>query len=150
VVLGLGRVLPEVEVTQHPVAGPVGYQALNGPGPASPVLVTGNALSTQDVLLAVLSTTTAPFHILFVDCLGHTVDMAMVYATFTPERLLGALRRSELASRVSHRELVLPGLTASLQPQLAAVTGWEIRVGPVCAGELPLFFGKAWRRPTGT
>jgi CO dehydrogenase/acetyl-CoA synthase gamma subunit (corrinoid Fe-S protein) len=143
-VLSLDRLLPEVEATQHPLAGPVGYHAVNDPTTLSPVLVTGNAVSTQEVLLAVLATTTAPFHLLFVDCLGHTVDMAMVYGVFSAQRVCAAIERGKLASRVSHRDLIVPGLTAPVAPALAALTGWTILVGPICAGELPLFLGPAW------
>ena len=68
-VLSLDRILPEIEITQHPNQGILGLHEINGAGPESPVLVTGNALATQDVLMAILSTTTAPFYLLFIDCL---------------------------------------------------------------------------------
>ena len=143
------RVLPAVEVTQHPVCGQVGRLEINGPGPQSPVLVTGNALATQEVVLAVLSTTDAPFHVLFVDCLGHTVDMAMIYRTFTPQAIYRAIDGSGLNSAVSHRELIIPGLAASLKRPMEALGDWRATVGPVCVGELPLFLGKSWTRPRG-
>jgi CO dehydrogenase/acetyl-CoA synthase gamma subunit (corrinoid Fe-S protein) len=147
VVLSLETLLPDVAATLHPVAGQTGLHEINEPGPISPILVTGNAWTTQQVVLAVLSTTTAPFHILFVDCLGHTVDMAMVYQTFTAERLSAALETSGLSGVVCHRELILPGLTAPLREALEARTGWGVRVGPVCIGELPLYLGKHWSAP---
>ena len=147
VVLSLDSILPVIEVTQHPVQGILGLHEINQPDAESPVLVTGNAAATQDVLMAVLSTTTAPFYLLFVDCLGHTVDMAMIYQTFTPERLLEAIKKTELLSRVNHQELILPGVTSPLKDEMEAKTGWKIRIGPYCAGELPLFMGEAWTRP---
>jgi CO dehydrogenase/acetyl-CoA synthase gamma subunit (corrinoid Fe-S protein) len=147
VTLSLDRLLPEVEITQHPVAGLLGRQDINGPGPEAPVLVTGNGLATQEVVLAVLSTTTAPFHLLFVDCLGHTVDMAMIYGTFTPEALLRATESSDLAGAVTRRELILPGVAVTLKEAFEARTGWGVRIGPHCVGELPLFFGDIWARP---
>jgi len=147
VVLSLNAFLPEIEITQHPVAGILGLHEINQAGPESPILVTGNALSTQDVLMAILSTTTSPFYLLCVDCLGHTVDMAMVYQTFTAESVLKAIDETQLASRVNHRELILPGVTAPIKGDIEAKTGWTVKVGPYCAGELPLFLGKLWRKP---
>lgn len=110
--LSLNAFLPEIEITQYPVTDILGLHEINQVGPESPIRATGNAFSTQDVLMAILSTTTAPFYLLFVDCLGHTVDMAMVYQTFTAETVLKAIEDTQLASRVKHRELILPGATA--------------------------------------
>ena len=149
VVLSLKAFLPEIEITQHPVSGILGLHEINRPGPESPILVTGNALSTQDVLMAILATTTAPFYLLFVDCLGHTVDMAMVYQTFTAESVLKAINETRLGSRVTHRELILPGVTAPTKSDIETKTGWTVKIGPFCAGELPLFFGEFWRKPHG-
>jgi CO dehydrogenase/acetyl-CoA synthase gamma subunit (corrinoid Fe-S protein) len=147
--LSMERILPEVAITQHPVQGLIGHQEINNPGPDALVLVTGNGLATQEVLMAVLSTTTAPFHLLFVDCLGHTVDMAMIFGTFSPRRLRTALETTRLAYQVSHREMILPGITSPLKDAFQDQTGWTIRIGPRCAGELPLYLGDRWTRPGG-
>jgi CO dehydrogenase/acetyl-CoA synthase gamma subunit (corrinoid Fe-S protein) len=149
VVCSLDEVIPDIEITQHPVKGVLGLHGINGAGLESPVLITGNALATQNLLMALLATTTAPFHLLFVDCLGHTVDMAMVYKAFLPEKVCEALVEHDLALRVSHRELILPGATAPLKDALEAETGWNITIGPYCAGELPLFMGEMWSPPQG-
>jgi acetyl-CoA decarbonylase/synthase complex subunit gamma len=75
--------------------------------------------------------------------------MAMVYQTFTAESVLKAIDDTQLASRVKHRELILPGVTAPIKSDIEAKTGWAVRVGPSCAGELPLFLGELWRKPQG-
>ena len=147
VVLSLESILPPVEITQHPVKGILGLHPINEATPDSPVLVTGNGSTTQEVMMSILSTTTAPFYLLFVDCLGHTVDMAMVYGTFTPEQLLVAIEQNELISHVHHRNLILPGVTHSLKDAFGVTTGWEITMGPHCGGELPLYLGEVWRPP---
>jgi len=146
VFLSIRQVLPEVDVTQHPLAGPTGMLEINAPGPDSPVLVTGNALQTQEVVLAVLSTTSAPFHLLFVDTKGHTVDMAMIYNTLTPEAVCKAASDAGLESVLSHRQLIIPGLAALLKEPLEKEGKWQVTVGPVCVGELPLFFGNGWTK----
>jgi len=149
VVCSLDKIVPAIEITQHPVKGILGLHEITGAGTESPVMVTGNALATQNLLVALLATTTAPFHLLFVDCLGHTVDMAMVYEAFLPKNVREALVENDLARRVSHRVLILPGATAPLKDALEAETGWSITVGPYCLGELPLFMGEVWSPPPG-
>ena len=147
VALSMENVLPDVEVSQHPVRGIEGYFEVNGPGPEDPVLVTGNALSTQEVVLAVLSTTTAPFHLLFTDTLGHTMDMAMVYEAFDAKRIKKVIDEAQLSEVISHRELVLPGVSEPLKDDLGGLAPWTVRFGPHCAGELPLFFAERWTKP---
>jgi hypothetical protein len=65
VVLSLNAFLPEIEITQHPVLGILGLHEINQAGSEPPVLVRGNAFANQDVLMAILSTTTEPFYLLF-------------------------------------------------------------------------------------
>ena len=76
--------------------------------------------------------------------------MAMIYERFTPVKVTAALHDADLAAKVRHRTLIIPGLAAALEQPLAAATGWEIRVGPICALELPLYFGEYWQPPLGS
>jgi CO dehydrogenase/acetyl-CoA synthase gamma subunit (corrinoid Fe-S protein) len=89
----------------------------------------------------------SPFFLLMVDCRGDTVDMAMIYRSFTPQRLDQAIEQNKLAARVTYRRLIIPGILAPLKEELATYTGWEIVAGPICAAELPLFMGEAWQPP---
>lgn len=139
--------LPAVPAVELPRPVPPELYEINRPDATSPVLVTGNSEFTLTVMTALLATTTSPFYLLLVDCRGDTVDMAMVYASFTPERLQRALAAHNLADRVSHRRLVIPGFCAPLKESCEAATDWEIVPGPICAGELPLFLGDAWQPP---
>jgi acetyl-CoA decarbonylase/synthase, CODH/ACS complex subunit gamma len=81
-----------------------------------------------------------------VDTRGDTADMAMIYRSFTPQRLDQSLEAHKLASRVNHRRLIIPGVLAPLREELAGyLTGWSIVPGPICAAELPLFMGSHWQ-----
>ena len=44
--------------------------------------------------------------------------------------------------------MILPGFVSSLQKPLAKLTGWKVRVGPICIAELPLFLGDDWEVPS--
>ncbi len=143
------KILPAVPSLVLPRPVPPDLFTLNDPGPEAPVLVSGNSEFTLTVLSAVLATTVSPFFLLLVDCRGDTVDMAMVYRSFTARHLSQGLAAHDLAARVSHRRLLLPGWLAPLKEDLSRGTGWEIQVGPICAAELPLFLGEAWQPPPG-
>jgi CO dehydrogenase/acetyl-CoA synthase gamma subunit (corrinoid Fe-S protein) len=142
--------IPPVEAMGLPQPTRPGLYEINTPGPQAPVLVSGNSEITLTVLSAVLATTVSPFYLLLVDTLGDTLDMALIYERFTPAKVTAALGEAHLADKVQHRTLIIPGLAAALSQTLAAATAWDIRVGPVCALELPLYFGDYWLPPSGT
>ena len=147
--LRAAEVLPAVQSLELPRPVPPDLFELNEPGRDTPVLLTGNSEFTLTVMTGILATTISPFYLLLVDCRGDTVDMSMIYRSFTPQRLDQALDAHRLAERLSHRRLLLPGVLAPLKEELAAYTGWDIQVGPICAAELPLFLGEAWQPPPG-
>ena len=138
------EILPEVEVLQLPAPGPTGLFPINHPGKGSPVLVSGNSTITAEVLTAVLSTTLSPFWYLVVDTNGHTVDMAIVYKVLTAERVIEGVHRERLDQTAPESTLFLPGFAAAIRDDLAKLSSRSVNVGPVCAAELPLFFGEKY------
>ncbi len=143
------EVLPAVQSLELPRPVPPDLFEINEPDAGSPLLVTGNSEFTLSVLTGLLSLTVSPFYLLVVDCRGDTVDMSMIYRSFTPQRLDQGLTAHRLAARLKDRRLILPGVLAPLKEELAHYTGWEITVGPICAAELPLFLGDRWQPPPG-
>ncbi|MGA8180814.1 MAG: hypothetical protein WB792_12205 [Desulfobacterales bacterium] len=140
------EILPEVEVLQLPAPGPIGLFPINQPGKDSPILVSGNSTITGEVLTAVLSTTSSPFWYLVVDTDGHTVDMAIVYKVMTAERVMKGIHRENIDHLAPDATLFLPGFAAGIRDDLAELSSRSVNVGPVCAAELPLFFGeKYWK-----
>jgi CO dehydrogenase/acetyl-CoA synthase gamma subunit (corrinoid Fe-S protein) len=142
------EILPAVQSLELPRPVPPDLFEINEPGPESPVLVTGNSEFTLSVVTGLLALTVSPLYLLLVDTRGDTVDMSMVYRSFTPQRLDQGLNTHRLAEKVRRRQLIIPGVVAPLKEELAAYTGWDIRVGPICVAELPLFLGEAaWQPP---
>ena len=138
--------LPAVPSLYVPRPTAAGLIELNGPTAISPVLVTGNSRLTHEVLLAVLSTTAAPVWMAAVDTGGHTVDMSLVYRTLSPEAIAGVLRAGGSRTPSFSGRIILPGLAESLAAPVSEMLGRPVEVGPVCAAELPLFFGSDWVR----
>jgi len=141
------EVLPPAPSLELPRPLPPELYEINDPDAEAPVLVTGNSEFTVTVLTGILAYTTSPFYLLLVDCRGDTADMAMIYRSFTPQRLDQSLTANNLAGKVKHRRLIIPGVLAPLKEELAGYTGWEVIPGPICAGELPLFMGDRWQPP---
>jgi acetyl-CoA decarbonylase/synthase complex subunit gamma len=142
------EILPPTEVLQLPSPGPSGLYPMNDPGRDSPVLVSGNSELTIAVLSAVLATTISPFWYLVVDTDGHTVDMAWVYKVMDTDRILNAFQQEGLRQKAPESTIYLPGLAAPLCAELAERIDRPIVPGPVCAAELPLFFGEEnWKVP---
>ena len=145
------EILPVVQSLELPRPVPPDLFEINEPGPGSPLLVTGNSEFTLAVVTGLLALTISPFYLLLVDTRGDTVDMSMVYRSFTPQRLDQGLTAHRLEARLSRRQLIIPGVVGPLKEELAAYTGWDILVGPICVAELPLFLGEdAWQPPEGS
>jgi CO dehydrogenase/acetyl-CoA synthase gamma subunit (corrinoid Fe-S protein) len=143
-------VLPAVQSLELPRPVPPDLFEINEPGPDAPLLVTGNSEFTLAVVTGLLALTVSPFYLLIVDTRGDTVDMSMIYRSFTPQRLDQGLETHRLAEKLRRRQLIIPGVVAPLKEELAGYTGWEVRVGPICVAELPLFLGEAdWQPPEG-
>jgi CO dehydrogenase/acetyl-CoA synthase gamma subunit (corrinoid Fe-S protein) len=132
----------------HPRTGYTGLVKLNDPGPESIVLVTGNNEYTEEVVLAVLGTTTCPFFVLFADTDGNTVDMAMIYKTFNAERIARSFTSNGMREKSTMTHVIIPGLAAELKDEIEKYTGIRVRVGPKCAAELPLFLSGIWIPPS--
>jgi hypothetical protein len=140
------EVLPEIEVLQLPNPGPTGLFPINQPEKDSPILVSGNSKLTGEVLTAILSTTLSPFWYMVVDTDGHTVDMAVVYEVLTAERVMQTLTTEKANQIAPDSTLYLPGFAAMIRDPLSEQSGRTVKVGPVCAAELPVFFGKTqWK-----
>jgi hypothetical protein len=141
-----GRVLPRIpslDVPQPVRASPFG---VNGPTAVAPVLITGNSRLTHEVLLSVLSTTTAPMWMVSVDTGGHTVDMSLVYKTLTARTIADAAKAGDSRGEAFSGRIILPGLAEKLAVPVSEMLGRPVEVGPICAAELPLFFASDWVR----
>jgi CO dehydrogenase/acetyl-CoA synthase gamma subunit (corrinoid Fe-S protein) len=143
--------LPVVQSLELPRPVPPDLFEINDPAPDSPLLVTGNSEFTLAVVTGLLAHTVSPFYLLLVDTRGDTVDMSMIYRSFTPQRLDQGLEAHRLVEKLNRRQLIIPGVVGPLKEELASYTGWDIRVGPICVAELPLFLGETyWQPPAET
>jgi CO dehydrogenase/acetyl-CoA synthase gamma subunit (corrinoid Fe-S protein) len=141
------RILPKVPALDLPRPATTGLTQINGADESSLVLLSGNSEFTQEVITTMMGFTLSPFWLLFVDCRGDTVDMAMVYQSLKVEKIITTLEESGLDQGQARRKIILPGFASRLKEPVERQTGWQVRVGPLCIAELPLFLGNDWKVP---
>ncbi|MCG6916886.1 MAG: hypothetical protein LJE89_04985 [Deltaproteobacteria bacterium] len=140
-----GRILPQVPALELPRPAPAGLVEINHPNEGSFLLISGNSEFTQEVISSIMAFTVSSYWLLFVDCRGDTVDMAMIYESLKVEKIVAALKELPVDLR---REIVLPGFAATLKRPLEQEIEWQVKVGPLCIAELPLFLGDDWEVPS--
>ena len=144
--INAGEALPTIPSLGVPRPAEAGWLELNAAAADSTALITGNSQLTHEVLLAVLSTTTAPMWIISVNTGGHTVDMSLVYRTLTPQAIADAVNADDSRPADFRGRLILPGLAGELAAPLTEILRRPVEVGPVCVAELPLFLASDWVR----
>lgn len=149
VALNADNLLPKFPCLTVPRPGPPGLVEINTPDKDSPILISGNNIHTQDVITSILGTTRSPFFLIFADTKGDTVDMAVILKNLTAEVISKEVAKSGIHERVSHQEVIIPGLAVAMSYEIEQSTGWKVTVGPICAAELPLYLADRWLPPGG-
>jgi acetyl-CoA decarbonylase/synthase complex subunit gamma len=86
-----------------------------------------------------------PARILLTDSDGMSVLTAWAADKFSSSTITKALAQFQVAEKVSHRKLIIPGLVASLSGELEEESGWQVIVGPREASALPKFLRSSWK-----
>ena len=120
-----------------------GLYALGYPNESSPVLVTANYKLSFDHLREALPVRN--LWILVLDTKGINVWCAAGKGTFGTAELVRRIESSRVSEIVSHRELILPQLSA---PGVAAhkvkkLSGFKVIYGPIRSKDLPAFLDNA-------
>ena len=122
-----------------------GLYALGQPDEKSPVLVTANYKMSFDRLRKALPGRNA--WILVLDTKGINVWCAAGKGTFGTEELVARIGSNGLERIVSHREVILPQLSAPgvAAHQVKKLSGFKAIFGPICAEDLPTFIDKGMK-----
>jgi acetyl-CoA decarbonylase/synthase complex subunit gamma len=131
-------------VPQKPIQVQPGIYEINGPKPDSPVLVTTNFSITYFAVANEVEGSGLPAWLLVTDAEGMSVLTAWAAGKFDAERIAKAIKGFDVASKVSRKRMVLPGHVAVLSGEVEEeLPGWEVRVGPREAVDLPAFMKQA-------
>lgn len=116
-----------------------GLYALGEPNETSPVIVTANYKLTFDIVRSNLEGLN--IYILVLDTKGVNVWCAAGKGTFGTEELVTRIRAVNLATVVSHRNIILPqlGAVGVAAHDVKKQSGFKVIYGPVRAQDLPAF-----------
>jgi acetyl-CoA decarbonylase/synthase complex subunit gamma len=129
---------------QKPIQVQPGVYEINSPKPESPVLVTTNFSITYFAVANEVEGSGLPAWLVVTDAEGMSVLTAWAAGKFDAERIAKAIKSFNVADKVSRKRIVLPGHVAVLSGEVEEeLSGWEIRVGPREAVDLPAFMKQA-------
>ena len=125
---------------QKPIQVQPGLYEINNPKPEDPLLVTTNFSITYFSVANEVEGAGLPAWLLVTDAEGMSVLTAWAAGKFDAERIAKAVKEFNVADKTSRKQVVLPGHVAVLSGELEEeLPGWEIRVGPREAVDLPSF-----------
>lgn len=130
---------------QKPIQVEPGIYEINKPTAESPVLVTTNFSITYFAVANEMESSGQPAWLIVADAEGMSVLTAWAAGKFDAEKIAKSVKTTGAAEKVSHRKVVIPGHVAVLMGELEEeLPGWQIKVGPREAVDLPRFLKTAW------
>ena len=143
---GAVRDLLQTALRLVPWPAETGLRRVGDPGPASPVIVTGNYdLTVRRVLRAVAG---LDVWVVVAPASGINVWCAAAGGHFGSHQVVTALKTSGVESRVEHRRAILPQLAATgvEAGEVRRRCGWRVRFGPVYARDLPRYLAQGGKK----
>ncbi len=130
---------------QKPIQVEPGIYEINKPTADAPVMVTTNFSITYFAVANEMESSGLPGWLLVADAEGMSVLTAWAAGKFDAERIAKTVKNTGIAEKVNHRKVVIPGHVAVLMGELEEeLPGWQIKVGPREAVDLPRFLKTAW------
>lgn len=130
---------------QVPVQVESGLHSVGDPGPDAPVLVTTNFALSYYSVESEIASARIPAHILAVDTEGTSVLTAWAADKFNGQSIAQAIDKSGIAGKVSHKQVVIPGLVAVLSAGVEDESGWKVSVGPREASGIAAYLKSQWK-----
>jgi acetyl-CoA decarbonylase/synthase complex subunit gamma len=130
---------------QKPIQVQPGVYEINDPKEDSPLMVTTNFSITYFSVANEVDGAGVPGWLLVADAEGMSVLTAWAAGKFDAERIAKAVKSNDMASKLSHKKLIIPGHVSVLLGELEEeLPGWEIQVGPRESVDLPGYL-KLWK-----
>lgn len=124
---------------QVPAQVEPGVFAIGDAGPDSPVYCTTNFSLTYYTVEGELSSCKLPAWIIATPTDGTSVLTAWAAGKFTAEKIAEFMEEIDLASKVNHKKLVIPGYVAVLKAPIEEKSGWQVLIAPNEAAGLPAY-----------
>ena len=129
---------------QKPIQVQPGLYEINSPTADSPLMVTTNFSITYFSVANELESSGMPAWLLVADAEGMSVLTAWAAGNFDAERIAKDVKQFNVEEKVGKKQIVLPGHVAVISGELEEeLPGWEIKVGPREAVDLPSYLKQA-------
>jgi len=130
---------------QKPIQMAPGIYEIGSPRPESPLCVTTNFSLTYFSIAGELESSGFPSWLVVCDTEGLSVLTAWSAGKFDAERIAKTVKEFNVAEKVSHRNVILPGHVAVLRGELEEeLPDWKIMVGPREAVGVGVFLKQNW------
>jgi len=125
---------------QRPMTVTEGIYEINNPNENSPVMVTTNFALTYFIVSGEVEGSRVPSWLLIKDSEGLSVMTAWAAGKFAGDDVGMFVKKSGIAEKVKHQELIIPGYAAAIAGDVEEeLPGWTITVGPREAAHIPGF-----------
>ena len=125
---------------QRPMTQEEGIYEIGNPDENSPVLVTTNFALTYFIVSGEIEGSRVPAWLLVKDSEGLSVMTAWAAGKFSGDDVGVFVKKSGIADKVKHQELIIPGYAAAIAGDVEEeLPGWKIIVGPREAAHIPAF-----------
>jgi len=129
---------------QKPIQVEPGLYEINKPGPDDPLMITTNFSITYFSVSNEVEGSGNKGWLLVADAEGMSVLTAWAAGKFDAERIAKSVKTTGIEEKINHRSLILPGHVAVLSGEVEEeLPGWEIKVGPREAVNLPQYLKMA-------
>ncbi|VEN74984.1 Inorganique carbon fixation via Wood-Ljungdahl pathway CdhE [Candidatus Desulfarcum epimagneticum] len=125
---------------QRPMTVTEGIYEIGSPDENSPVLVTTNFALTYFIVSGEIEGSRVPTWLLIKDSEGLSVMTAWAAGKFSGDDVGLFVKKSGIADKVGHKELIIPGYAAAIAGDVEEeLPDWTITVGPRDAAHIPAF-----------
>jgi len=130
---------------QKPIQMAPGIYEIGSPKKDSPLCVTTNFSLTYFSIAGELESSGFPSWLLVCDTEGLSVLTSWAAGKFDAEKIAKTVKEFNIAERISHRSVILPGKVAVLRGELEEeLPDWKIMVGPPEAMDVGGFLKQHW------
>ena len=130
---------------QRPLATTEGIYEINNPNENSPLMVTSNFSLTYFIVSGEIENSKVPSYLYVKDTEGLSVMTSWAAGKFSADIIGPAIKKSNIADKIKHRKLIIPGYIAAESGGLEEeLPDWEIMVGPREATHLTPYL-KEWK-----
>ena len=125
---------------QRPMTVTEGIYEIGSPDENSPVMVTTNFALTYFIVSGEIEGSRVPSWLMIKDSEGLSVLTAWAAGKFAGDDVGMFVKKSGIADKIKHQELVIPGYAAAIAGDVEEeLPGWTITVGPREAAHIPGF-----------